>query len=54
MSKQPESGDDLVAFEDESSDDFAEEHTPSPTDPPNAEPDAKGGEDEGHQPPTRA
>lgn len=32
---------------------FAAEHTPSATDPINAEADAPGGEAEGHQPPTR-
>jgi hypothetical protein len=31
--------------------DFAGEHTPSETDPPNARPDAPGGEDEGYSPP---
>jgi hypothetical protein len=45
--------DELTPFENESDDDFAEEHTPGPTDPPNAEGDAKGGEDEGYQPQTR-
>ncbi|MFD0683520.1 hypothetical protein [Actinomadura fibrosa] len=34
-------------------DDFAEEHTPSPTDPPNAEADAPGGEDDGYDSQTR-
>lgn len=34
--------------------DFADEHTPSPADPPNAPADAPGGEDEGYQPQTRA
>lgn len=34
--------------------DFAGEHTPGPTDPPNAEGDGPGGEDEGYQNPTRA
>ncbi|QFG22643.1 hypothetical protein [Actinomadura sp. WMMB 499] len=33
--------------------DFAEEHTPSATDPPNAKADAPGGEDDGYIPPTR-
>lgn len=33
--------------------DFAEEHTPSATDPPQASADAPGGEDEGYQPPTQ-
>jgi hypothetical protein len=33
--------------------DFAGEHTPSQTDPPNAEADAPGGEDDGYQNPTR-
>ena len=32
--------------------DFAEEHTPGPTDPPNAEADTPGGEDEGYTPQT--
>lgn len=32
--------------------DFGEEHTPGPTDPPNAEADAPGGEDEGYSPQT--
>lgn len=33
--------------------DFAEEHAPSETDPPNAEAQTPGGEDEGYQPHTR-
>ncbi|MWA05128.1 hypothetical protein F8568_033140 [Actinomadura sp. LD22] len=33
--------------------DFAEEHTPSETDPPNAEADTPGGEDEGYRPQTQ-
>ena len=33
--------------------DVAEEFTPGPTDPPNARPDAPGGEDEGYEPQTR-
>lgn len=33
--------------------DFAEEHAPSPTDPPNAEADTAGGEDDGYQPQTK-
>lgn len=32
--------------------DFADEHTPSPTDPPIAEAETPGGEDEGYSPPT--
>ncbi|MBG6091888.1 hypothetical protein [Actinomadura viridis] len=32
--------------------DFAGEHAPGPTDPPNARPDAPGGEDEGYSPQT--
>ncbi|WP_433330368.1 hypothetical protein [Spirillospora sp. CA-294931] len=32
--------------------DFAEEHTPGASDPPNAEADAPGGEDEGYSPQT--
>ncbi|QXJ23309.1 hypothetical protein AGRA3207_004449 [Actinomadura graeca] len=32
--------------------DFAEEHTPGPTDPPNAEADTPGGEDHGYSPQT--
>jgi hypothetical protein len=32
--------------------DFADEHTPGPTDPPNARPDAPGGEQEGYSPQT--
>jgi hypothetical protein len=34
--------------------DFAEETTPSPSDPPNAPADAPGGEDDGYAPQTRA
>lgn len=34
--------------------DFAEEHTPSPADPPIADADAPGGQDEGYEPQTRA
>ena len=34
-------------------DDFAEEHQPSPTDPPNAPAEAPGGQEEGWEPPTR-
>ncbi|RAY17167.1 hypothetical protein DPM19_03170 [Actinomadura craniellae] len=33
--------------------DIGAEHTPGPTDPPNAEPDAPGGEDDGYAPQTR-
>jgi hypothetical protein len=33
--------------------DFAEERTPSPSDPPNAPADAPGGEDDGYAPQTR-
>lgn len=33
--------------------DFAEEHSPSPTDPANAPADAPGGEAEGYTPQTR-
>ena len=33
--------------------DFAGEHTPSDTDPPQASPSAPGGEDEGYRPPTQ-
>lgn len=33
--------------------DFAGEHEPGPTDPPNASADAPGGEDEGYEPQTR-
>ncbi len=46
---------DLPAFDDDedSADDFAEEHAPSPSDPPIAPADAPGGEDEGYQPQTR-
>ena len=36
----------------ETDDDFADEHAPSPTDPPNASADAPGGEDEGYSPQT--
>ncbi|WP_019634933.1 hypothetical protein [Actinomadura atramentaria] len=32
--------------------DFAGEHTPGPTDPPNAAADTPGGEDEGYRPQT--
>lgn len=32
--------------------DFAEEHAPSPSDPPNAREDAPGGEDDGYTPQT--
>ncbi|WP_242882385.1 hypothetical protein [Actinomadura litoris] len=32
--------------------DFAEEHTPGPTDPANAEADTPGGEDDGYSPQT--
>ncbi|MEV3923257.1 hypothetical protein [Actinomadura coerulea] len=32
--------------------DVGGEHTPSPTDPPNAEADAPGGEDDGYSPQT--
>ncbi|HEY8482601.1 MAG TPA: hypothetical protein VIL71_22500 [Spirillospora sp.] len=32
--------------------DFAEEHTPSPTDPPIAEAETPGGEDDGYSPQT--
>ncbi|QKG23097.1 hypothetical protein [Actinomadura verrucosospora] len=38
----------------ETDEDFAEEHTPSKTDPPNAEAEAPGGEDEGYRPHTQA
>lgn len=44
---------DLDAPVDDAEPDFAEEHTPSPTDPANASADARGGEAEGHAPPTR-
>ncbi|MBE1532769.1 hypothetical protein [Actinomadura algeriensis] len=33
--------------------DFADEHTPGPTDPPNAEAETPGGEDDGYTPQTR-
>ncbi|MFC6886697.1 MULTISPECIES: hypothetical protein [Actinomadura] len=32
--------------------DFADEHAPGPTDPPNAEAEAPGGEEEGYSPQT--
>ncbi|GAA2609017.1 hypothetical protein SMC26_31560 [Actinomadura fulvescens] len=32
--------------------DFADEHAPGPTDPPNAAADAPGGEDDGYSPQT--
>jgi len=46
---------DLPAFENDDDDttDFADEHAPSPSDPPIAPADAPGGEDEGYQPQTR-
>jgi hypothetical protein len=46
---------DLPAFEDDedATEDFAGEHTPSPSDPPIAPDDAEGGEDDGYQPQTR-
>jgi hypothetical protein len=47
---------DLPAFEDDEADtsgDFADEHTPSQSDPPIAPADAPGGEAEGYQPQTR-
>ncbi|MFD0898941.1 hypothetical protein [Actinomadura sediminis] len=34
--------------------DFADEHAPGPTDPPNAEAETPGGEDDGYEPQTRA
>ncbi|MBA9003110.1 MULTISPECIES: hypothetical protein [Thermomonospora] len=34
--------------------DIGGEHTPGPTDPPNAQEDAPGGEAEGYEPHTRA
>jgi hypothetical protein len=33
--------------------DFADEHTPGPSDPPIAEDETPGGEDDGYQPQTR-
>ncbi|TMQ92899.1 hypothetical protein ETD83_26460 [Actinomadura soli] len=36
----------------ESAPDFAEEHTPSPTDPPVAQAETPGGEDDGYSPQT--
>jgi hypothetical protein len=38
---------------DDETPDIAGEHEPGPTDPPNAAPDAPGGEDEGYEPQTR-